>query len=698
MSLNIKKTLLAAAAIAPLATATSVLAQSADSELREDVIVVTALKRDQNLLEVPAAITVFSGTELAQRGIESIQDLSFSVPGMALREDGPGSYQIFLRGLSNQYGGGALVGVYLDEIPMSLTGIDQLPQPNLDMSQIEILKGPQGTLYGQGAVSGVVRYVTNEPDLSQVSAQLQAQVTTVDDGDIGKKGDFVFNLPLVTDVFGLRFAGTVERDGGWQDQPEAGIEDGNGQDLEHFRLKALWQVTADFSAEATFIFHNAEHELGLGYEQPDRTVAVAIDPARVLIPKDLEYQIYNLDLVYDFGFAELLSATSYINHDHDYPFSYFGGLETIYEGELAGTDARFQTMDQFTQEVRLSSTGDSRWSWTVGAFYKEGERELFALFDTLFEGTLFPDAEFFSDISSESYAIFADIAYDVTDRLTIGGGGRYFEDNQTSMSNDADETFDKFDPKAYVTYAATDNINIYASYGQGFRSGGFNDRGLPAYEPETLKSYELGVKGAVLDGMLDFEIAGYFSKYEDMLRRGLVFDVASAQFLSLTSNIGEAEVKGVEFGASLQPAEGWTVYATGAYTETEITEVNATDATNIAGDVIDYVPEFAYTIGVAYDYTLTQNIDGFARLDFSHRDKVPYTDRTAFQTQFVPQFSDDINLLNARIGLTKGNKWAELFATNLTNENVYIDPYIVWTNANRTRPRTIGVRVGVDIN
>lgn len=694
-----KKMCLAAVSILPLLAPAAAIAQAQGEPqgADRDVIVVTAFKREQSLVDVPAAVTVFDADELQQRAIQSIQDLSFAVPGLTLREDGPGSYQIFLRGLSNQYGNGALVGVYLDESPVSLSGYDQLSLPNLDLARIEVLKGPQGTLYGQGSVSGVVRYITNSPDLTGVSGSLEGQITSVDGGDIGKSVSAVLNLPLVEDVFGLRIAAMIERDGGWQDQPEAGIENGNGQDLEHFRIKALWNITQQFSAEGSVSIHNAEHRLGQGYEQPDRTVNVAIDPAKELIPKDFEYQIYALNLHYDFGFAELLSATTSINHDHNYPFSYVGGAETIYGGGLEGSDARFLNMNQFSQELRLSSAGEGALSWTVGAFYKDFERTLLANdIDTLFFGTVYPDDVFMSDGQSESYAVFADIAYDLTDRVTVGAGGRYFSDDQVSVSDGGDDTFDKFDPRAFVSFAVHENINLYASYGQGFRSGGFNSGALPSYGPETLKSYEFGAKGSAFGGLLDFDMAVYHSDYENMLRRGLVF--TGGQFLSLTSNVGVAEIDGFEFGANLHPTDQLTLSATGSFIDSVITEVNATDATNIAGDLVDYVPEVAFTLGAMYEFQVSDAIDGFVRADYSYRDALPYTDRTSFADAFVPQYSDELNLVNARIGLTFGNKWVELFGTNLTNENVYIDPYEQWTNANRTRPRTVGIRVGVEVN
>ena len=135
-------------------------------------IIVTANKREQRLNEVAMAITAITGAEIAERGIDTIQDLSFAVPGLTMREDGPGSYTIFLRGVANAHGVDGLTGVYQDEINMVLTGSDVLPTRALDLARVEVLKGPQGTLYGQGAVGGAVRYITNDPNLEKFGENL----------------------------------------------------------------------------------------------------------------------------------------------------------------------------------------------------------------------------------------------------------------------------------------------------------------------------------------------------------------------------------------------------------------------------------------------------------------------------------------------------------------------------------------------
>lgn len=678
---------LAAATLPALSTA---------QDLTLEEVIVTAQKREQKLIDVPVAITALSGTELEQRGLSSVQDISFAVPGLTMREDGPGSYTIFMRGLSNQYGSDALVGVYLDEAPLSLSGFDQLDSRVMDLQRVEVLKGPQGTLYGQGSVAGAIRYITNSPRLDAFEGKVDVSETFIDDGDSKETFTGVLNVPLVTDKLAVRVAATFEQGGGWQDQPEAGIEDGNDQDLMNVRAKVLWQISDQFRADGMVVLHRNESKLGLGYENPDRTVTIGVDRARVLIPKDFEYDLYNLNLVYDFGGAQLLSATTYIDHHHQYPFSYIGGPETFYEGALEGTDKRFSKAKQVTEELRLSSTGDGAWSWTVGAFYKSLDNQLEALYDTLFGEFYFPETYYLDRGTSESYALFADVGWNITDRVEVGAGVRYFEEDQTTFDGELEEsdTFDSVDPRVYASFKLAENLNLYASAAKGFRSGGFNRGELPNYEPESLWSYEVGLKGQSEDGRIAFEGAVYYSDYSDMLRRGLVLvPDAEPQFQQLTSNIGTVEVKGIEGGVTLRATEHLVLNATAAYIDSEITEVNATDGTNIAGDPVDYVPELSYTLGAHYNFDIGA-LPSYFRIDYSYRDAVSYTDRSSFPAANVPQMSDDIGLVDARFGLDWNQAWFELYGTNLTNQNKWIDPYHDWTNANRTRPRAIGVKVG----
>ena len=676
-------------------TAVNCMAQ----ELMVEEVIVTAQKRSQRLVDVPVAITAIGGEELAQKGLTSIQDISFAVPGMALREDGPGSYQIFMRGLSNQYGSDALVGVYLDEAPLSLTGFDQLDSRALDLERVEVLKGPQGTLYGQGSVAGAIRYITKAPQLDEFGGSIEAQESFISDGDSHEVITGVLNAPIVKDVFGIRIAATLEEGGGWQDQPEAGIKDGNNQDLRNIRAKALWKPTEALSVQGMVVVHRNESELGLGYEEPDRTVTVAVDRARRLVPKQFDYDLYNLDVKYDVGFGELLSSSTYIDYDHRFPFSYIGGPETILR-------RRARRHRRPSQHARISSRRRSgsahratvRVNYTFGAFYRSLDHTLDRCLRHAVRRHATSAISYYIDKDKyESYALFGDASYRFNDRFEVGAGVRYFEDDQETFDGFESESdsFDSIDPRVYASFKASDDINVYASAGSGFRSGGFNRGELDNYEPESLVTYELGTKGTTADGMLAFEFAVFYSDYKDMLRRGLVFNSGSGTTDQNTSNIGKVEVKGAEVGLTWRPIDRLTLNTTAAYLDSEVVEVKAADATNIAGDPVDYVPELSYTLGAMYDFDWSATMPGFFRVDYSYRDAVSYVDRSSFPAaERAAVLRRYRAARGARRAMKIGAASIELFGTNLTNQNKWIDPYHDWTNANRTRPREIGVKVG----
>ncbi|WP_129778248.1 TonB-dependent receptor [Peristeroidobacter soli] len=669
--------------------------QNADNGLEE--VVVTAQKREERIIEVPIAIAVLDGQMLQDRGFTNIQDLAFAVPGLTMREDGPGSYTIFMRGLSNQYGTGALVGVYLDEAPISLTGFDQLDTRYHDMERVEVLKGPQGTLYGQGSVAGAIRYITKAPVLDRYEGTLGGSISSVSGGDERETINGAINLPLVADKFAIRIAAVAEQGGGWQDQPQAGIKDGNGQDVINARVRALWQVTDEFAINAKIIAHRNEIKLGQGYENADHTVTVGVDRAWALVPKKYDYDLYDLTMTYDFGGFQLLSATTYIDHDNQYPYTTISGPQTTSAGFESSNERHVSAM-QFAQEVRLTSTGDAALEWTLGAFYRDAKRYFYRDGLSRSAAGLVTRSFFRQDDTYKSTSVFADAAYRITERFKLGAGVRYFVDDQTGSDGIylESKSFHSTDPRVYASFKLSENVNMYGSVGKGFRSGGFN-RGttLPDYKPESLISYELGTKGSVLDRRLGFEVALFYSDYKDMLRRGLQFVPALNNLQSNTSNIGKVEVKGVEAGVTLQPASALTFYANAAYTDSEIKEVDALNSTSIAGDPVDYVPELSYAVGGRVGFDVAA-LPSFIRVDYNYRDAVTYIDRTSFLPQYIPQTSDAIGLLDASVGVTWNAATVELFGTNLTNENKWIDPYYNWNNANRTRPRVVGVRVNYE--
>ena len=353
-------------------------------------------------------------------------------------------------------------------------------------------------------------------------------------------------------------------------------------------------------------------------------------------------------------------------YKRQYPFSYIAREGNYSYGFVEGNDDRFVEAEQFSQEVRLSDASD-HYAWTVGAYYSDGERSLTADYEYAYApggdlyqggGVLYDDLFYYSASSSESYSLFADGSFDVTEKLTLGAGMRYFHDEQTSLieyapgtGTELADTFQSLDPRAYMTYQYDEDATIYASAGSGFRSGGFNSAPFDPYEPENILTYEIGTKGNTRN--FQYDIAAFFTEYKDMVRRRLT--EVNGAFLGESSNIGKVEVKGIEAGLAYQPMSGLTLSVNASYLDSEIVETADTDQVNQVGDPTDYTPELSYTLGVNYDFDLTPDNPAFVRVDFNHRDKVTYIDRSSFVDSALPQSSDALNLLNARAGVVVGN-------------------------------------------
>ncbi len=692
-----RKLLLSTAAIVPLLAA-------AESYAQIDEIVVTSQKREQLLINVPMSVTALTDVTLEQRGIDDILDISLAVPGLVIRHDGPGTSQIFLRGVGNLSGSESLTGVYLDETPVTLNAARQLDLRVVDLERVEILKGPQGTLFGQGSTTGTVRFITKDAVLNSVEGSIEGQISFIEQGEPRQKLTGVINLPIVEDVLALRIAATAEKGGGWIDQPEANIDDGNNQDLQNIRFKALWQATDKLQIKPMIIIHRNKSDLGLSYEEEDRTVDIAIDPARELIPREYDYELYNLTATYDLGFAEILSSTSYIDNRHSYPASFTCGSLTLCGSPAVlaqGTDKRFEDSENFTQELRITSTGDNRLDWTVGGFYRNADLDFNAVFDSQSTFGLFTDLTFVADTNTSQFSIFGDTSFEITDKLEIGAGVRYFRDKAELFDGilSRQDTFTSVDPRAYVSYEVVENWRVYFNFAKGFRSGGFNQSSLvdlAPYDPETVLNYEIGTKASVLDGMVNFELAAFYSDYKDMLRRGLVF--SGGIFQDKTDNIGGAEIKGVEGTINIQATDQLALNFTGAWTDAEVTEVDVASSANLPGDPIDYVAEFAFTAGAVYDFQWLPDVPGFVRLDYSYRDDVSTTDRFLYVAGFETQASDSVSLFDARIGAEWDGISFEIFGKNLTDENSRLDPFHQFNQSNRTQPRTIGLKVGYDFD
>lgn len=544
------KKLAAAVALATLPGLLPNVAVAQESGAGIEEIVVTATRREGSIQDVPINIAAVDGQRLKEQGFSDITELLAFVPGInAINQGGRNSNQTIVRGINAEGLGqgsgndtGGTVATYIGEIPIP---IDLRLN---DLRMVEVLLGPQGTLYGAGTMGGAIRYLPNKPDTTETLFEVRGDAYSINGGSgLSTDMGMTFNAPI-SDTFAIR--GSVDRrdDEGFIDYPfvvqQPGVsepdtnpndaaaaaanfspvEDANGQEVVSGRIAMRWQPNDVFDSTLTYYFQNEDNE--------GRTVSGArgafptpqyASASRVLEPNEEENELLALEITADLGFAELTSATGlgkYAEVGQRDQTDLLISLEYSYE--TFPTFTAFTREDEeeefFNQEVRLVSTSDSAVNWIIGGFYNKletvGTSSEFTPGYAAFAGFDRPDdLEYFSAGSAEvvEQAVFGEIGFDITEQWQITLGGRYYEydiqaqttvdfplfdpgfvavDLDTVSSREFDPTLRAQDDgtlfKFNTSYAISDDVNLYATVSEGFRIGGTNGGGpCPEFDPNA---------------------------------------------------------------------------------------------------------------------------------------------------------------------------------------------------------------------
>ncbi len=665
-------------------------------------VVVTAQKRAENLKDVPMSIMALQGDDLDTQLVMNLQDLALAVPGLATWDAGGyGFRQMYMRGVGNIRGTSSIIGVYVDDASVVSVNGAQLDLRIYDLERIEVLRGPQGTLYGDGSMGGTLRFITRDPNLEAFGGKAELVSAFTEDGSPTQTVRGVLNAPIVKDVLGVRVSATYEDKGGWIDQAELGKEDINDGELINVRAKVLWEPTERFRATGTAIVHrNDAGALDTGEESPGASYRQVL--GRATTPSGQhDYDLYNLTLNYDFGPVNLVSASGYIDH-----FNRF--LEYGYRVPLVGPREEFPPLDVMlglgggwdrhlkvvTQEVRLSSSTDGRANWTVGAFYRDADtREVgvgaFGAFPLVTDST----------IESKAWTAFGQVAFAVTDRLELGVGASYFEDDRREaniLTNiEGQRRFSSTNPRLFASLDVTPSIKVYASGAKGFRSGGFNvataAAGYPPYAPDKILSYELGTKMSLRQGRVAFETALFYSDYSDV-QINTVQEGPGGELVQYAANSGDARIWGVDMDLILRLTEAFSVGLAGEYVNTEMVSIfNAQSASHAVGDPLDEIPENHVSAWAAYDFQWFGREDGYVRLDYAHQGESQIISRTV--GPWFRSSSDVLDVIDATIGWRGGRFNVDLFGQNLTNDRGYVSADSRDQVAPRLRPRTYGIKL-----
>jgi len=718
-----------------------------------DNMVVTANKRAENIREVAAAITVLGGEQLENFSATQMSDYASYVPGLQLQSNGtPGQTQVSMRGIAAM-SPGSTVGTYLDETPVgsnslyqqaTLFSLDLFPY---DIERIEVLRGPQGTLYGAGAMGGLLKYMTRKPDTSKTEFRVGGGISDTEGaGDLGYNYRVGMNVPLVQDSLALRVSYARNDIAGYVDNLVDGRKDINEGDQTSARAALAWEsdaVDVNFAVMRQEIDSKNNGTIALDpvTHNPIAGLSNYVYENEPFI-KDLDH--YSLTVDWDLGFADFVSATSYsdthtsITTDQTLtygPFTQVLGLPD------AGRALLNYTLDlnQLTQEFRLTSKSGQPFEWLVGAFYSDEDGDNFQTVPIMqADGSPIPGLSTLGDLNIpstyEETAVFANGSYKFNDVFKLGAGVRFSRNEQDFAQNVTDGVLlpigtntnssseDVFTWSITPQFQLNKDVMVYAKAATGYQPGGPNilAPGLPpVVDSSMLTSYEIGLKSAFADNRVVLDLTAYQIDWEDI-------QVASqVNGISGLVNGGEATSRGIEASAVFRPIEGLTLGLNAAYNDAKIDEdfptiiVPAGPAqvevnTGLKNDRMPYVPDLTWSLTADWYVPLggnwSANFGGGVRWvddrtnGTTERQVVRLLDpRTVLDEEITePLVIDSYYALDLYAAFSNDNWTLRAYMKNATDERAYstmndivnqVSGETHHTAASPIQPRTFGVEV-----
>ena len=728
---------------------------------REEVVV-TAQKRTEAIADIPASVTVVPGQLLEQQRVDDFKDLLPLVPGLSLTETRPGSTRVTLRGI-NTGGVASTIGIYFDDVPFgSSTGlangsISAGDFDTFDVARVEVLRGPQGTLYGASSLGGVLKFVPNRPRNDRFEARLLGSAETVDNGDPGYSVTGMANVPLGAKA-AVRASGFYRSDSGFIDSignnpvpslatPGVNVISGtrvaNGLNaLDRFggRLAVLVEPSKRFSVTVGAQIQDIDTDASSVVDADPRSLE-PLNPTPVQSSyqkefNDTKYRVYNGTIDGDLGPARLQSVTSYGTFETDFqsdlaiatnltcgpPLSalvtqLFGNARTR---PLSAVLPQTTSTDKFTQELRLVSAKSKAFDWLVGGYYTNEDSAIKQKITAVEAGTdavatgipILADVAL--DSTYEEIAGFANATWHATPRFDLALGGRLSHNKQVASqrsdgplaggpaqfddvkSSESPFTF-SFAPRFEIGKSAS----IYGRVATGFRPGGPNvlPPAAPAsvprtYDSDRLTSYEVGLKaGGRPADKFSLDLAGYYLDWEDIQLFLIVNN------FGINGNGGTAASKGFEIAASAFPTSGLTLSVNAAYTDAKLTQDTSASVGGKDGDPLPYVPDWSFGLNADYEWTVKSRTRTYVggSLGYTGERPVAFNNRAADGSI---RRADSYVSLNLRAGAYHGRWSVELYGKNLTNDLGVTSIGTAGPLPNGalglslTRPRTIGLSVG----
>jgi outer membrane receptor protein involved in Fe transport len=708
-------------------------ATNAAPELEE--IVVTATRRAENIERVPVSVVAYSQALMDDQGIKQIDDIARLTPDIQFTHTsgsaGNNISNISIRGIGSDVGA-ATTGIYIDDTPVQIRNIGYFssnPYPKIfDLDRVEVLRGPQGTLFGAGAEGGAVRFITPQPGLTDFTGYFRSEIADTVNGDPSYEAGLALGGPIVPGVLGFRVSGWSRNDGGYIDRrsPDTGalVEANANYDVSSVGTIAFtWKPTDGLTITPSIYYQNVyQHdrdqywaETGVQDGAPVITSSPGSDQfvqaARVGQPARDDFGLPALKIQYDLDDVSIISNTSYFARQQtetlDYS-NYLGGL--IYgnvfvfpPGDVPSVAYLDINQRNITQEVRAQSTDTSALVvWTVGAFYswdKQNQQSLFGNGQSFFGPALidgkFGQRQWIAGYD-EQVAGYGNIDVNVAEGLKLTAGLRvsdtkysyvYNADgiiNETVSHNAGSKEETPVTPKFGVSYQIDPENFIYATASKGFRPGGgqepvpaaFCDQDLPSglttspssYNSDSVWSYEAGAKSGFFGGRLRVDASVYVIDWSNIQQ-----NVRLACGFTYVTNLGSATSQGGDLSARLLVTDSLSVGGNVGYNDTTVDQKNVQGASTLfyAGDRIGGSPLSASVWG-QYSFDAFGESDGYIRADYSFHSRTPSQDPRTFGFDSELPGAPAVGFLSMRVGVIYEGWNVSAFANNISNAEQYL--------------------------
>lgn len=660
-------------------------------------IVVTAQKREENLQEVPISISVLGGEELDRSNVKGVSEALRYVPGVSVSEFEQGGGVILgIRGVTAAgaaFADASPIAYYVDSVPFGFARYAFAPDPGaFDLDRVEILRGPQGTLYGAGGVGGVIRVLTNDPNLNEFDFKGQATISKTHWAeDLNYRGDTAINLPIVEGKVAARATIGYTDLAGWVDAPYG--DDVNDAKISNIRVKLRAKPVENLDIILTG-WHATNSFDQPNFSDPDGKVSLATRDQ----PAKTNFDVYSADVTYDFGAVAVSSKTSYIDYKNPSELDFSSFLPPG-QTFILRTDYRSKV---FSEELLLSSTAAGPWSWTAGAFYRDAKDSALSYYNDVLAVVGLD--------KTKSYAAFGEISHSfLEDKLKATFGLRYFHSEFVTEGlaepTRLEDSSSALTPRVVLAWEPSKSLNLYASYSEGFRAGAPQPNYVlsvapqfPAAEPDKLRNYEVGAKGDFLGGLGSFEAALYYIDWKNIQQ---VVTVDFTEFTGVPAagpalvNAASASGLGADLALLIRPTTGLTLGANLSWNDLELdNDVITSDDVVLfrKGERISRSPE--WTVGGSASYHFPLGSTGFRGLftaDINYVSKIIKTSGLGTKAA-----SDSLVTAKTSFTLEAPKNWSLMvFVDNLTNEYGTPSPSDFnpeW--ASRIRPRTYGLQIG----